>query len=225
MSGGGAAGGEPARIGIGDTGYPRSLAALGDGAPASLSVAGEPALLRLPLAALFCSARLPPSCALASMDLARSLRDAGAPVVSGFQSPTERACLDLLLRGRQPVVVCPARGLGGMRVPAAWREAREEGRLALVSGFPDRVRRPTSALSEARNRLAMALSRSVVMIHATPGGRLARLAAEALRAGRRVYCLDLPENDDLRVAGAVALGAGRLARELGGMASGEAGAG
>jgi predicted Rossmann fold nucleotide-binding protein DprA/Smf involved in DNA uptake len=206
---------------MGDAGYPRSLAALGDGAPASLAVLGNPALLRLPLVALFCSARLPPSCALASVDLARALRDAGAPVVSGFQSPTERACLDFLLRGRQPVVICPARGLRGMRLPARWRAAREEGRLILVSGFPDRVRRPTSALSEARNRLVVALARSLVVIHATPGGRLTRLAAEALRTGRRVYCLDLPENEDLRVAGAVARGAVQLAREVANMAGGE----
>lgn len=216
MSGGGAA----ARVGVGDADYPPSLRALADGAPASLAVMGDAGLLRLPLVALFCSARLHPSCALASLDLARALRDAGVPVVGGFQSPTERACLDFLLRGRQPLVVCPARGLGGMRVPARWRAAREEGRLLLVSGFPDRVRRPTSALSEARNRLAMALSRSAVVIHATPGGRLARLAAEALKAGRRVYCLDLPENEDLRVAGAAARGVERLARELGEGAAG-----
>jgi predicted Rossmann fold nucleotide-binding protein DprA/Smf involved in DNA uptake len=201
---------------VGDAGYPRSLAALGDAAPVSLAVAGDPSILRLPLVALFCSARLPPACALASVDLARALRDAEVPVVGGFQSPAERACLDLLLRGRQPVVVCPARGLGGMRIPSSWRAAREEGRLVLVSGLPDRVRRPTSALSVARNRLAMALARCVVVIHATPGGRLARLAGEALRAGRRVYCLDLPENDDLRVAGAVAGEAERLAREVAG---------
>jgi predicted Rossmann fold nucleotide-binding protein DprA/Smf involved in DNA uptake len=209
---------EPICIHAGDAGYPRRLGALGDGAPASLAMLGEPALLQLPLVAFFCSARLPPSCALASLDLARALRDTGVPVVSGFQSPAERACLDFLLRGRQPVVICPARGLGEMRMPAPWRAAREEGRLLLVSSFPDRVRRPTSALSEARNRLAIALSRSIVVIHATPGGRLARLAAEALKAGRRVYCLDLPENEDLRVAGAAARGAGRLAREVGGAA-------
>jgi predicted Rossmann fold nucleotide-binding protein DprA/Smf involved in DNA uptake len=151
------------------------------------------------------------------VDLARALRDAGAAVVSGFQSPAERVCLDFLLRGAQPLVICPARGLGEMRIPAPWRAAREEGRLAVVSGFPDRVRRPTAALSEARNRLAIALSRSVVVIHATPGGRLAGLAARALKAGRRVYCLDLPENGDLRVAGAVARGAEGLAREVAGV--------
>jgi predicted Rossmann fold nucleotide-binding protein DprA/Smf involved in DNA uptake len=214
------AGAAPVRVGTGEAGYPRSFAALGDAAPASLTIVGEPTLLRLPLVALCCSARLPASCALASVDLARALRDTGAPVVGGFQSPTERTCLDFLLRGRQPVVICPARGLGGMRVPAPWRAAREKGRLVLVSGFSDRVRRPTSALSEARNRLVVALARAVVVIHATPGGRLARLAVEALRAGRRVYCLDLPENEDLRVAGAVARGAERLAREVAEMAGG-----
>ena len=45
-----------------------------------------------------------------------------------------------------------------------------------------------------------------------PNGRLAKLAVESLRAGRRVYCLDLPENGDLRVAGAVACETAELAR-------------
>ena len=179
--------------------------------PATLGVLGDPRILSRPLVGLLCSAQLPPSAALAVSDLARALRDAGVAVVSGFQSAGERECLTFLLRGRQPVVICPARGLGGMRLPAAWLAAVGEGRLALVSALPDRVRRPTAAIAEARNRLVVTLSDALVVLHATPNGRLAKLAAESLRAGRRVYCLDLPENGDLRVAGAVACGTAELA--------------
>ncbi len=39
-------------------------------------------------------------------------------------------------------------------------------------------------------------------MHATPGGRVYRLAAEALRQGRRVLCPELPSSHDLIVLGA-----------------------
>ena len=206
--------GEIIRVAAGESGYPVSLAGLGDSAPASLSLLGDVALLELPLIGFFCSARLPPSGVLASYDLARALRDAEVAVASGFQAPAERECLAFLLRGRQPVVVCAARGLGGMRLPAEWRRARADGRLIVVATVQDRVRRPTVALAEARNRLVAVLAQVLVVVHATPGGRLGRLAAERLRAGQRVYCLDLPENEDLRTAGAVALGASELVAEV-----------
>jgi predicted AAA+ superfamily ATPase len=40
---------------------------------------------------------------------ALALREAGIPVIGGFHAPMEKECLDLLLRGTQPVVICPAR--------------------------------------------------------------------------------------------------------------------
>ena len=63
------------------------------------------------LTALFCSSRCPGDVILKMYDLARAMRDPDVPVIGGFQSPMERECLRLLLRGDQPVVVCPARGI------------------------------------------------------------------------------------------------------------------
>jgi hypothetical protein len=42
----------------------------------------------------------------------------------------EQECLDFLLRGDQPVIVSPAKGLGRPRLPAAQRKAIKAGRLA-----------------------------------------------------------------------------------------------
>ena len=64
---------------------------------------GNPDILKRPLVGLFCSIRCPGSVILRTYDLARALRDAGVPVIGGFHSPMEKECLDLLLRGRQPV--------------------------------------------------------------------------------------------------------------------------
>ncbi len=79
---------------------------------------GDAQILNVGLLALFCSVRCPGDLILKTYDLARTLRDAGVPVIGGFHSPMEKECLRLLLRGQQPVVVCPARNIENMRVPS-----------------------------------------------------------------------------------------------------------
>jgi len=82
---------------------------------------GEAAILDRPLLALFRSKRCPGKAILDTYDVARSMRDAGIAIVSGFHSPMERECLEFLLHGDQPVAVCPARSIERMLVPRAWR--------------------------------------------------------------------------------------------------------
>ncbi len=97
---------------------------------------GTARLLNEPPTALFCSQRCPGDLTLKTYDIARAMRDAGVPVIGGFQTPMEKECLRLLLRGSQPVVVCPAHGIDSMRVPRDWSSALEEGWLLLLSPFP-----------------------------------------------------------------------------------------
>ena len=79
---------------------------------------GNLRLLDQPLTAFFCSARCPWDLILKTYDLASAMREAGVPVIGGFQTPMEKECLRLLLRGSQPVVICPARSIvsGGAKV-------------------------------------------------------------------------------------------------------------
>lgn len=173
---------------------PRSLvrAIAGVDAVLDLVVMGDVAVLDLPLLGLFSSVRSPGDAILRAYDLARELRDAEVPVVGGFHSPMEKECLDLLLRGRQPVVLCLARSLAGMRIPVVWRPAVAEGRLTVVSGFDDRHRRVTAELAARRNELVAALSTALLALHAAPGGQIERLAGAALAAGLPVF-VSLPE--------------------------------
>jgi hypothetical protein len=96
----------------------------------------------------------------------------------------EREALALLLRGRQPVVVCPARGVVGMRLPREWRAPIEQGRLLVVAPFAASERRVTAALAERRNRYVAELARVVFVAHAAPGGQIERLCASLLAAGQ-----------------------------------------
>jgi len=167
---------------------------------------GNQQILQRPLLALLVTTRCPGDVILRVYDAARSLRDAGIPVIGGFHTPMEKECLDLLLRGTQPVVICPARSLQGMRVPSAWRPAILAGRLLLVSPFVERHRRNTAELAGLRNRFVGEIAKEIFVAHAPPGSKTEASCRELLVQGRRIHTFDLPGN-----AGLVALGARSIA--------------
>lgn len=183
--------------------YPGSLAArLGPAAPGTIQLIGDPELLRVPLTAWFSSGRLPAQLVIPALELACAMRDEGIVVASGFHSPVERQCLDLLTRGRQPVLVCPARTLEGIRLSPDRRRAVEEGRMLIVSSQDDRIRRASVRSAEVRNRFVAALSERVFIAGAAPGGRLHALAREVASRGQPISCFDHPANRDLLLLGA-----------------------
>ena len=95
-----------------DAAYPASLRErLGAQRPRALTVLGNLALLSQPKTGLFCSLRCPGNAILGAYDTARKLRDEGVTVISGFHSPVEKECLRILLRGKQPIIICLARSL------------------------------------------------------------------------------------------------------------------
>ena len=61
---------------------------------------GDVKILSNLLLGLLCSIRCPGRVIVQTYDLARTLRDAGVPVIGGFQSPMEKECLDFLLHGK-----------------------------------------------------------------------------------------------------------------------------
>ncbi len=178
----------------------------GLGSHRRLLAIGDESILRRPLLAFFASTRCPGDVILRIYDAARELREAGVPVIGGFHTPMEKECLDLLLRGTQPVVVCPARSLHGMRIPAAWKPAISAGRLLLLSPFAERHRRITAELSVERNRLVAQLAAEIFVAHAPSGTKTEDLCREFVAQGRSLHAFDLPSNVSL-----IALGAQPLA--------------
>ena len=159
--------------------YPPLMAKrLGKDAPVRLRAIGLLDLLGMPKTAFFCSNRCPGDAILAAMDQAQKWRDQGRCIISGFHSPIEKECLKILLRGRQPIIICPARSLENMRIPKEWREGIGAGRILLLSPFESSQRRPIAALSEQRNKLVAALADEVYFAHITPGGKTAQLAEQ-----------------------------------------------
>lgn len=160
----------------GETGYPAILLTrLNSAAPATLTALGNLDLLSQPKTALFCSARCPGSAILVAYDQAANWRDTGRCIISGFHSPVEQECLRILLRGKQPIIICPARALP-KRIPPVWRQPLADGRLLILSAFPDTQTRVTAALAHRRNEIVAALADEAYFAHVTPGGHSARLA-------------------------------------------------
>ena len=143
---------------------------------------------------LFCSVKCPGDLILRTYDLARALRDAGVPVISGFHSPIEKDCLDLLLRGSQPVVICPARSIENMRLGKDLKTGVEKGRVLVLSPFDRKIKRSTAESSQLRNQLVGALAAAVFVAYADPGGKTEEFCKEILQSGKPLYTFESQYN-------------------------------
>jgi predicted Rossmann fold nucleotide-binding protein DprA/Smf involved in DNA uptake len=171
-------------------------------------------ILHRRLLGLFCSTRCPGNIILRTYDLAQALREAEVPIISGFHTPMEKECLEVFLRGAQPVVLCPARDIQGLRLPTAWRQPLADGRLLILSPVAAQ-RRPTVALAEQRNRFVATLAETICVTHAAPGSRTERLCTALLAQGKRVYTLGLAENMHLVQCGVASSAINELIEHMG----------
>jgi predicted Rossmann fold nucleotide-binding protein DprA/Smf involved in DNA uptake len=168
-------------------------------APLSLYALGNLDLLGHPMLALFCSAKAPGRVILQIHDLAQRWRVEGPTIISGFSSPVEHETLVVLLRGPQPVILCPARSLVGMRLKPEYRAPLDAGRLLLLSPFPESVRRADARTAVQRNRFVAALADQVLIAHAEPGSKTARLAEEIAGWRKVVFTLEHPAGAHLHL--------------------------
>lgn len=164
---------------------------------------GDAKILNAPLLGLLCSIRSPGRVIVQTYDLARALRDAAVPVISGFHSPMEKECLDFLLRGKQPIVICPARSITNMRMPTAWRKACAEGRLLILSPFAPKHGRISALLAEKRNRFVSLLADQFFILYAASKSKTEQLCQDLLSAGKRVYTFESERESRIAKAGAV----------------------
>lgn len=163
------------RLARGDALYPGVLLIrLGENAPAALTAIGPVAILANRKTALFCSARTPGDAILRAHDAARRMRDEGITVISGFHSPIEKECLQILLRGKQPIIVCAARAIESMRIPTECRAAFDAGRALFLSPFANQPKRITKDSALRRNEVVAALAENAYVAHVVPGGQTAK---------------------------------------------------
>lgn len=166
----------PQRIARDAADYPSVLRLRqGANAPADLTVLGDPGLLRVRRTALFCSARTPGDAILRAHDAARRMRDEAVTVISGFHSPIEKECLRILLRGKQAVIICPARAIEEIHIRKEIRAAFDSGRVLFLSPFAGQPMRITKESALRRNEVVAALADDAYIAHVSPGGGTARI--------------------------------------------------
>ncbi len=175
------------------------------------SALGETRLLASAKLALFCSVKCPGELILKLFDLAKELRDKSTGVISGFHAPMDKECFDILLRGKGPIVWCPARSIEKMRLKPAYRKAIDDGRLLVVSPFPAKQRRISADRAEVRNRLVVALADRVFVAYADPGGKTERLCREVVATGKPLFTFESKHTENLRAIGAEVLSADEIA--------------
>ena len=175
---------------------------------------GDVKILDKQLMGLLCSIRCPGRVIVQTYDLARALRDAGVPVIGGFHSPMEKECLDFLLRGKQPVVVCPARSITNMRMPSAWRKACDEGRLLILSPFPPKHGRISTLLAERRNIFVSLLADQFFVPYAAPKSKTEQLCKNLLSAGKKIYTFESEKESGIVKSGATPVALDRFVAQF-----------
>src|SRR3989338_5770798 len=136
------------RFSQGEDGYPAAISKyLGNNTPESITASGNIDILCQKMLALFCSVKCPGKLILQTYDLMQEIRQTNMTVISGFHSPMEQECLTILLRGNNPVVICPARSIEAMRIGEKIKKPLETGRLLILSPFARKDNRITSTTS------------------------------------------------------------------------------
>lgn len=193
-----------------DTNYPKRLKdSLKTEAPETIWARGNIDLLpgidtafNGNLWALFCSKKCPGELILKTHDLAQTFKERGIPTIGGYHSPIEQECLRVLLRGVQPILLCPARSIENMRLKSAWKDAFAKERLLILSPFESRYDRQTVALANRRNAFVAALADKIYIAHAAEDSKTLKFAEQVIACGKPVFTFETPANDALFQLGA-----------------------
>jgi predicted Rossmann fold nucleotide-binding protein DprA/Smf involved in DNA uptake len=195
-----------------DTAYPAALKTCSAFRTApTLNAIGNLDLLSQRPIALFCSIQCPDDLILKTYDLARSLQEAAIPVISGFHTPIEQDCLNILLRGTSPIIHCPARSLHNIRLSPDQKQAIEGNYLLLISPFNASYPRATAKLAEKRNELIGAIAHTICIAYAAPNSKTLAFAQRLIGAGN-VVTFDSPINAALHEQGMTKLDIDQIMR-------------
>lgn len=135
-------------------------------------------LLKLHKTAFLCSRKIPASIVLKCYDWAIEQREQNNCIISGFHSQIEKDVLHYLLKGNQPIIVALARGLK-KKIEPEFIKPLEQGRLLIITPFPETTTRVTEQTAVIRNQLMIQLADNITVGFASKGGNLEELLDNA----------------------------------------------
>ena len=135
---------------------------------------GKKDILQQHKTAFLCSQKVPAEIVLKSYDWAKQQRELGNCIVCGNHSQIEKDVVEILLRGKQALIIVIARGMKKRWKPEI-EKAIDENRLLIISPFNKSVKRISRQTAEIRNREILNISDKTVIAYSTPKGQLAKL--------------------------------------------------
>ncbi|MBI5675309.1 MAG: DNA-processing protein DprA [Nitrospirae bacterium] len=196
----------PVVIKLTDALYPSALREVfKKDAPEAITAIGNPDLLKENKLAVFCSSKCPGELILKTYDFLRQLKESSQTVISGFHSTIEQECLNILLKRRQNIIICPARSIEGMKINKQYQKPIEEGRLLFLSPFDIKNSRISAQRSEFRNQFVAAIADKILIPHAAPDSKTERLCRQLIEKGKTILTFDAEHNRNLIELGAMVI--------------------
>ena len=184
--------------------YPKAVTAIfGTDAPEKISFAGNEEILNTKKIGLFVSINCPGVMIFQSYDFVFKMRSRNVSFVSGFHSPMEKECLRSLAIGSAGIIWCIAKSIESFKLPEDLEKVFDDGRLLIISSFPEKINRITRETSLLRNKIVAAIADESFFSYAAPDGSTEKLCCEAIEWGKPVFTLDTPENQGIIDRGAL----------------------
>lgn len=135
---------------------------------------GNKDILKLQKTAFLCSQKCPADIVLKSYDWAKQQRQKGNCVICGNHSQIEKDVFEILIKGKQPLILVLARGIKTRSEPEI-ETAVNENRLLIISPFDKEIKRITRETAEKRNERIIESSDSIMIGYKTENGQLNKL--------------------------------------------------
>lgn len=124
--------------------------------------------------AFLCSQKCPAEIVLKSFDWAKEQRESGNCIVCGNHSQIEKDVFEILLKGKQPLILVLARSMKTRWKPEI-EYAVNEKRLLVISPFEIETKRVTRETAEIRNKKIIEISDKIIVGYKSKNGQLEKL--------------------------------------------------
>jgi len=135
---------------------------------------GNTDILDLYKTAFLCSQKCPAEIVIKSYDWAKEQREKGNCIVCGNHSQIEKDVFEILLKGKQPLILVLPRSLKKIWEPEILL-AINENRLLVVSPFVEKHNRITRENAIKKNETIISLADKIVVAYKTKNGQLENL--------------------------------------------------
>jgi len=135
---------------------------------------GNKEILKLNKTAFLCSQKCPAEIVLRSYDWAKEQRKQGNCIVCGNHSQIEKDVFEILLKGKQPLILALARSMKTRWEPEI-EKAVIENRLLVVSPFEKETKRVTRETAEIRNKTIIEICDNIMVGYKSKNGQLEKV--------------------------------------------------